>query len=109
MDLQEFIAESLREILEGVKTAQKGETGDNINADSYGIDLGGNLISAGRNGVFTRVDFDVSVSAETGGKAGGNLKVFGVGVEGGGEHKAGSANRLTFSIPVRLPGKQIRD
>jgi hypothetical protein len=54
-------------------------------------------------GVFTRVDFDVAVSAETAGGGKGSIKVFGVGVDAGGEHKTGYANRFTFAVPVRLP------
>lgn len=103
MDLKDFIASSLQQIVEGVKSAQQAEGGDNVNATLVSTDLGGNLINSGAYGLFTRVDFDVAVSAETSGKGGANLKVFGVGVEGGGEHKSGAANRLAFSIPVRLP------
>ncbi|EJM98893.1 hypothetical protein [Phyllobacterium sp. YR531] len=103
MDLKDFIASSLQQIVEGVKLAQQAEGGDNVNATLVSTDLGGNLINSGAYGLFTRVDFDVAVSAETSGKGGANLKVFGVGFEGGGEHKSGAANRLAFSVPVRLP------
>jgi hypothetical protein len=55
------------------------------------------------HGTFTRVDFDVAVSAETAGGGQGSIKVFGVGAEGGAKHKSGYANRITFSVPIRLP------
>lgn len=45
----------------------------------------------------------MAVSAETAGKGGVDLKVFGVGVEAGVDKKAADANRIEFSVPVRLP------
>ena len=50
----------------------------------------------------------MAVSAETSGSGKAGLRVFGVGAEGQGEHKTGHANRINFSVPVRLPdGKQM--
>lgn len=103
MDLKDFVAVTLQQILEGVKQAQSVADGTHINAENAGVPSGKNVFSAGTYGTFTLVEFDVAVSAETSGKGGANLKVFGVGVEGGGERKAGSANRIAFAIPVRLP------
>jgi hypothetical protein len=107
MELKTFIKETLQQILEGVQEAQSSDLGMNVNASTDGgsavKELGGNLINRGRHGVFTRVDFDVSVSAETSGKGGAKLTVFGIGGEAGAEHRAASANRISFSVPVRLP------
>lgn len=103
MDVKDFISQSLQEIIQGVSEAQQDVGGEQIAANMAGHTGGGNLINAGKHGIFTRVDFDVAVSAETSGSGGGNLKVFGVGIEGSAEHTAGKANRLTFSVPVRLP------
>lgn len=103
MELKEFVAETLSQIVEGVRLAQAREDGSNINAAMSGAEYGGHLVNVGTYGVATRVDFDVSVTAETKGGAGAKLSVFGVGVEGGAGHTAGSANRISFSVPVRLP------
>jgi len=104
MDVKEFVAESLSQILEGVREAQRSDGGSDINAyNANSIPGGKNAFAAGQFGTFTLVEFDIAVSAETSGKGGANLKVFGVGIEGGGEHTAGKANRITFAIPVRLP------
>nr|WP_321307536.1 hypothetical protein [uncultured Sphaerochaeta sp.] len=103
MELQEFIDETLRQIIAGVKKAQEAEDGSYINADMAGASFSGNLTNGGPYGVATRVDFDVSVSAETSGGGGAKLVVFGVGAEGGTHHSATSANRISFSIPIRLP------
>lgn len=103
MELKEFIAETLSQIIDGVKLAQDKEGGSNVNAAMAGAAQGGNLLNGGTYGVGTRVDFDVSVTAESKGGAGAKLSVFGVGVEGGAGHTAGSANRISFSVPLRLP------
>ncbi len=103
MDLKDFVSASLQQISDGVRQAQAIEGGENINAENAGIPAGKNVFSSGMYGNFTLVEFDVAVSAETKGRGGANLQVFGVGFEGGGEHKAGSANRIAFAIPVRLP------
>lgn len=103
MDLKDFVAAGLEQILAGIKQAQAADEGSNINAENAGIPSGKNAFSGGTYGNFTLVEFDVAVSGETSGKGGANLKVFGVGFEGGGEHKAGTANRIAFAIPVRLP------
>ncbi|TXR47599.1 hypothetical protein [Phyllobacterium endophyticum] len=103
MDLKDFVTATLQQIIDGVKQAQSAEGGDHINAENSGVPGGKNVFSSGSYGTFTLVEFDVNVSAESSGKAGANLKVFGVGVEGGGGHKSGTANRVAFAIPVRLP------
>jgi len=103
MELKDFIAETLSQIIEGVRLAQERVDGTNVNAAMAGAEFGGHLVNVGHFGVATRVDFDVSVTAETKGGAGAKLSVFGIGAEGGAGHTAGSANRISFSVPVRLP------
>jgi hypothetical protein len=102
MDLKTFIAETLRELVAGIREAQSSEEGGNINAESYGA-ASGHLMNGGTSGMFTRVDFDVAVSAETSGSGRGGVRVFGVGVDGQADHKTGHANRISFSVPVRIP------
>ncbi|MGM4983242.1 hypothetical protein [Rhizobium sp. 11_C7_N12_5] len=103
MNVKDFVSASLKEILAGIEDAQKATGGGGINAKLGGKESSGSLINGGETGMFTRVDFDIAVSVETNGKGGGNLKVFGVGIEGGVDHKSGTASRITFSVPVRLP------
>lgn len=107
MELKEFIKATLEQILGGVAAAQNLDNGEQINARAALKDPGGALINGGGYGMFTRVDFDVAVSGQTTGKGGVNLKVFSIGVEGGGEHKTEVANRIKFSIPVRLPDGDV--
>src|SRR5207244_5802989 len=102
MDLKTFVAEALQQICDGIKDAQSKDGGDAINAENSANS--GHLFSHATYGTFTRVDFDVAVSAETASGAKGGIKVWGVGDLGGGaEHKTGYANRIAFSVPVRLP------
>lgn len=104
MELKDFITQTLDQVIGGIKAAQEGEDGKLINARILGgVDAGGMLVNAGGLGMLTRVDFDVLVSAETSGSGGAKLTVFGIGAEGAGEHKSASANRITFSVPIRLP------
>jgi hypothetical protein len=103
MELKNFIAKTLLEIIEGVRLAQSGEDGTNVNASMAGAEFGGYLVNVGTYGTATRVDFEVQVTAETSGGAGAKLVVMGIGAQGGANHTAGSANRISFSVPVRLP------
>lgn len=107
MELKEFIKETIEQILEGISEAQAGSLGKNVNASTDGgsatKDLGGHLINRGKFGVFTRIDFDVSVAAESEGKGGLRVAVFGQGVDAGGSRKSSNASRVLFSVPVRLP------
>jgi hypothetical protein len=106
MELKTFITETLQQICTGIKEAQSAH--DAINAEGAGA-VSGNLF-ANAYGNFTRIDFDVAVSAETGGGGKGSIKVFGVGAEGGAERKTAYANRITFSVAVRLPdGAKSKD
>ena len=102
MELKDYIAEALGQILSGISEAQGKELGSNINAATFGLPQGLKVFNS-NIGTFTIVDFDIAVSAETSGGGGANLKVFGIGAEAAAEHRAGRANRLTFSVPVRLP------
>ena len=102
MDLKTFVTKTLQQIVAGIKEAQASE-GGSVNAEMFGTATG-HLINGGTSGTFTRVDFDVAISAESSGGAKGSLKVFSVGgAEAGGERKSGYANRISFSVPVRLP------
>jgi hypothetical protein len=101
MELRAFITETLQQICSGVKDAQSADGGDVINAEGAGANSGNLFTNV--HGTFTRIDFDVAVSAESTGGGKGSIKVFGVGAEGGGERKTAYANRITFSVPIRLP------
>jgi hypothetical protein len=108
MNLSEFVEETLTEVLNGIKAAQKKEGGDHISAEMYGDASALGIISGGTSGFFTVVQFDVSVAAETKAGGKGGLRVWSVGVEGSGEHTSHQTNRVKFSVHLKLPdGKTV--
>jgi len=77
--------------------------GSNVNA-SFPDMLGSNLSFSPAYGTFTRVDFDVALTAEQSGGAGGSLKVSGfASAEAGGRMSSQTVSRVVFAVPVRLP------
>jgi hypothetical protein len=62
MNIKEFVDESLTQILEGITKAQSRNKGMHVAAEAY-ISPTGNLINGGSSGLFTIVDFDISVAA----------------------------------------------
>jgi Trypsin-co-occurring domain 2 len=102
MNVKTFISETLRQIVEGIHEAQTADGGTTVNTRLVSGTPGGHLVHDGRN-MFTRVDFDIAISAETSGGGKGSLRVWIASAEGGGEQKSESANRIRFSIPVQLP------
>lgn len=107
MELDEFVETTLTQILSGIRAAQKVEGGGAINAGHFAVTSGQIFTQGG--GSFTRVDFDVALSAETsgGGKAG--LKVFSVGAEADASHRRHHANRVSFSVVLKVPQGDPRD
>lgn len=105
MDLKEFISTTLKNVLDGVDEARKGELGKGV-----GTSNNNNLIGTAGRGflqdhqhhIYTVVDFDVAVTASTSkdGKLG--VRVFGVGADGSisGAHE--TVSRVKLSVPVRI-------
>ena len=102
MNLSEFVEETLSELLAGIRNAQKKDGGGDVAAEMFEDASKLGVVGSGGE-IFTVVQFDVSVSAETkgGGKAG--LRVWSIRAEGSGEHTAQHTNRVKFSVPLRLP------
>jgi len=98
MKLEDFISETLNQIVAGVKTAQehtKG-TGAKINP------------SHGRPSTNPQpVDFDVAVTTTEGTNKKGGLGVFvygiGIGAQGAKDISNQSISRIRFQVPVQLP------
>ncbi|MDW9761661.1 hypothetical protein [Sinorhizobium meliloti] len=109
MDLKTFVAESLTQILDGVREAQSRPGGDNVAAEGYINPTNGSLMTGGTSGFFTLVEFDVSVLAEA--KEGGtSVKVASAEMSEGTSRSLQNASRVKFSVHVRLPeGGRNRD
>jgi hypothetical protein len=101
MDLKTFVSQSLSQILDGVRQAQQSPGGEHVAAQGW-IDPKDGLMYSGDSGVFTRVDFDVSVFAET--KDGEpSVQVGDINAVAAGSTTNQNASRVKFSVHVRLP------
>jgi hypothetical protein len=118
MELNTFIEESLKQLIQGVKNAQKATLPPSKNArDSalinpdimYSADSapkGKYYATIDRNLVIF-VDFDIAVTTDYKDEAKGGLgiKVFGIGIgTGGSSAESGSTlSRIKFQVPIILP------
>ena len=108
MNLAEFVEETLSEILSGVRAAQKKDGGRAVGA--AGVVWSPNhpnpslLVPGLSDDVFTVVEFDVSVLAETSGGGKGALKVWSLGsVEAGGQRSDQHTSRVRFAVQLKIP------
>lgn len=98
MELQDFIAETLKEIISGVRRAQESA-----------IDLGAKINPRGGSIVEMRnVQFDVAVSTSEGAEKKGGIGVFvgpvgSVGSQDQSDLASSSMSRIKFSVPLKLP------
>ncbi len=102
MDLETFIAETLRQIVKGVKTAQEHEDCKGGQINPY--------LDRERSISIKQIEFDVALTVTEGtekqGK--GNLgiaSVFGVGGQASSTSANSSVSRIKFEVPVVLPTK----
>lgn len=117
MNLQDFIQETLVQIITGVKNAQDkiGESGASINPIGlYRMhdQLGGRGYHSGA--VTETVEFDVAVTVteveSTKKGAGAFISVVALGAQKQTEAHSSSVSRIKFSVPALLPpGKDFRD
>jgi hypothetical protein len=110
MDLETFIAETLRQIVKGVQMAQRCE-------DCQDAKIVPNSIENKRAGTTTfleerieQIAFDVAVTVTEGSEKKGGIGVFTGAFGIGGQANANTANnsvsRIKFSVPVVLPTKR---
>ncbi len=101
MDLQEFVSQTLVQIIQGVKDAQQEarKHGGKVNPDQSHSPFPGKDIQ--------NVEFDVAltVTEGTGTKGGMGLVVgpLALGTQGESKAQNSSVSRVRFSVPVRLP------
>lgn len=114
MELQDFVAETLKQIIDGVIAAQTyaAEKGARVNPPiDFRSNEGGLLMwEKGFNQPIHSVDFDVAVTAKEGTKTQGGISVLvgalGLKATGQSEESAHKLNRIRFSIPIGLPIKR---
>jgi len=111
MKLQEFISETLKEIITGVKEAQRYADSQDamINPPSRkkGERKSIQMVDADTGQLLRDVLFDVAVTftEETAKEGGAGIFVasIGVGVKGTSDTSSSSVSRVKFSVPVALP------
>lgn len=110
MQLSQFVQEVLTEIVAGVRAAQAAEGGAFVSAKEDGMHkyaANHARFNSSARLKSTIVDFDIALTIESNTKAGGKgaLKVFELGVEGGGEKASrdSTVSRIQFAVPLLLP------
>lgn len=117
MDLKEFVSETLKQIFEGVTTAQDevkamgGRINPNLICNNATNIASPNMVIPGEvSTTVTNVDFDVALTVtETSGKAGkAGLTVWsmGAGVEGSSQTTNSTVSRVKFLVHAVLPISQ---
>jgi len=110
VNLQEFVTETLTQIVGGVKSAQAavGELGAIVNPTRISGDTSKRLRSSTYGRLIQEIEFDVAVTTVESEKSerGGEIRVWSIGVGGKGERDATQtiANRIQFVVPIVLPG-----
>jgi hypothetical protein len=114
MDLKDFVAGSLTQIVQGIQKAQADTAGTGA-----WIIPAGSVLTPREKSTFLRtaqgegylhdVHFDVAitVSDEQAAKAGAGIKVFGakLGAEGNVTYQNAAVSRVQFTVPVVWPGQ----
>jgi len=101
MNLQEFIKETLLQVINGVIEAQNtlGQTNGAINPFTRG-----QPIKPTYKGLEVGyIDFDVAVTVTEGSGVAGGLSVMGIGAKGDLSSSTSSVSRIKFTVPVALP------
>jgi hypothetical protein len=115
MELREFVAESLKQIIAGIQSAQDdaAQHGAKINPYvDFRRDQGLVFIDDETGALVQQVQFDVAVTATEGKEKGGSVSVlagvFGARGQGSSSHATSSISRIKFSLPILFPTKDKR-
>lgn len=110
MNLQEFVAQTLKEIIAGVKDAQvtAKSTGATINPLMATLSSKDMVLGQALNGVFVHlVDFDVAVTVSEGEEAKGGIGIvtgfLGLGAQSKSESFNSAISRIKFKVPICFP------
>ncbi len=111
MELEDFVSESLKQIIDGVRTTpgRVAENGAKINPREvqFATQKYAGVWDKGSQALIQRIKYDVAVTSSEGTKKKGGIGVFfgTVGLGTGGESgvESNSASRIKFSVPIVLP------
>ena len=115
MKLKDFIAETLKEILDGVVEAQQhySTKGASVNSPNivYRTAEGSQILDRHTGQLAQLIEFDVAVTATEGTGTKGGIGVFVgpivLGSQGKTDTSNASVSRIKFSIPVLLPKGKV--
>ena len=114
MQLQDFISQSIQQIVNGIRQSQQ-ENKTDARINPSGLKLGSSLkqqelYDFENQMLLSSVEFDVAVTAEetTGTKGGIGIFVgaVGVGSQGKTDTRSSSVSRIKFTVPIALPKGQ---
>ena len=109
MELQEFVTETLKQIVHGVRDALKAraESGALISPLVGRLDTAGGVFDRKTGNALQEVEFDVAVTATEGTARKSGIGVMlgsvGVGTQGKAEASNSSVSRIRFTVPIGLP------
>ena len=107
MKLDEFVAETLKQIATGIVCAQKATSDarqeNGVCVSPFGVEGKPHIEGHYATGIalprVEMISFDVAVSMEKDAKGGINM----LGIEAGGGGSSSAENRISFSVPMILP------
>ena len=116
MKLDEFISESIKQIIDGIENATiyaetKGAKISGKNLGFVGAKNGAGIVfyNNGTGEVIEKIEFDVAVTIKEGDKTKGGIGLhvgaIGIGAQGQTENENSSVSRIKFSVPFYLPEK----
>jgi hypothetical protein len=113
MELKDFVAETLKQILDGVVMAQKYATNIGAVVNPANVfpagDGSSSLKSRDRGYVIQMIEFDVVVTTTDSDRAKGGVGIFigalGTGIQGEEEQSKSRQDRIRFSVPLQLPSQ----
>ncbi|MBY5812903.1 hypothetical protein [Rhizobium leguminosarum] len=105
MELKDFVSETFKQIVEGVKEARAiGEDGKGIASSSRTKmeKTAPGLMQDLNGALYTVVDFDVAVTAATKADGSAGIDVFVFKLQGGIDTEDQTVSRVKFSIPMKF-------
>ena len=110
MELKDFVAETLKQIIDGVRESQAygSEHGAVVSpAQMFQLSSGQPGFTDGSQRPVQPIEFDVAVTASEGTKTKGGIGVFmggvGLGSQGQSDAASRSVSRIRFTVPLVLP------
>jgi len=113
MELKEFVAESLKQLVDGVVTAQEyaKDKGASINPQGLKYGFKSGVLEVADDSVYTRIpqpiEFDIAITVSEGGETKAGIGVFagalGLGTQAKMQDANIVANRIKFSVIILFP------